>query len=139
MILFNFNRRFKGLSPERFKEIFIDNQRMQRHNEQLIKQMNDFFDRYNKLSEEDRKLLTEVKSYYENLPLKGLVFEKNVYWLEEKESKNREGPFCPICYDKNRQLIHLLPAFDQNYYKCGSCDIRLQKPHSSITDKSIID
>jgi len=59
------SKRFQGLSIERFKEMLADNQRMQRHNEQLIKDANELMNAYKPLSLEINQLKTGVEKILE--------------------------------------------------------------------------
>lgn len=46
-----------------------------------------------------------------------LVFERNVYWLEDEET--RDGPYCQRCYDVNKKLVRLQPWDDT--WACFEC------------------
>ena len=48
----------------------------------------------------------EIKKLQDEIKVKGnLVFEMTYYWLETE--KGIEGPFCQVCYDKDKNLVRL--------------------------------
>ncbi len=47
-----------------------------------------------------------------------LVYEKSVYW---RVGNSREGPFCSVCWDGERKLIHLTPGASKGTFGCGIC------------------
>lgn len=67
----------------------------------------------------------------ENLALKELlqkqadlemVFEKNSYW-NIKSDGTKEGPYCSVCWDKNKSVIRLTTnPVNTDFYKCGNCN-----------------
>ena len=126
LVLVNFNKRFKGLSDKRFKELFLNNQRMQRHNDQLVEQMNQFFKENEQLSEKDRALLSEVKGFWHALNPLGFRYIKGVYWKIDDNGKIVEGPFCPACFDNEKKTIHLKES-GSLYYTCHVCKFAHRK------------
>ncbi len=48
-----------------------------------------------------------------------MVFEESVYW--RRKNGKREGPYCPVCYDHDREAIHLNPGAGKGTYSCGVC------------------
>lgn len=42
-----------------------------------------------------------------------LFYDGSVYWIGPEEE--RDGPYCPICWDDDRKLIHLSET-DWNWY-----------------------
>jgi TIR domain len=48
-----------------------------------------------------------------------IVFEGSVYW--KYKNGKREGPYCPVCYDKESKKIHLNPGATRGTYGCGAC------------------
>lgn len=48
-----------------------------------------------------------------------MVFEESVYWRRKNDEK--EGPYCPNCYDDKRKEIHLTPGATKGTYSCGIC------------------
>jgi pyrimidine deaminase RibD-like protein len=48
-----------------------------------------------------------------------MVFEESVYW--RRKNGEREGPYCPNCYDDKHKEIHLSPSATKGTYLCGVC------------------
>jgi hypothetical protein len=67
------------------------------------------------LLEKDERL----KAIQKELEIKSnLAYEKPYYWLMKEEDK--DGPYCQLCYDKNKQLIRLQGG-GRNAWFCHSC------------------
>jgi hypothetical protein len=47
------------------------------------------------------------------------VFEESVRW--KVKDGEREGPYCPVCYDDKQKEIHLNPGATKGTYSCGVC------------------
>jgi hypothetical protein len=61
------------------------------------------------LQEENLKLRELVKQLEGELTLANdLAFESStgLYWLQ-KSGDSRDGPFCAVCYDKDKKLVRL--------------------------------
>lgn len=72
----------------------------------------------------------EKKELKEKLELKAkLEFEMPYYWHNQEDGK-KDGPFCQLCYDKEKKLIRLQDAKNGEWY-CLSCQ-------SSFIDKNYI-
>lgn len=48
-----------------------------------------------------------------------MVFEESVCW--KRKNGEREGPYCPNCYDDKKKEIHLTPGATKGTYSCGIC------------------
>lgn len=48
-----------------------------------------------------------------------LEFEMPYYWTIEEDGK-KDGPFCQLCYDKDKKLIRLQDA-KNGQWRCHSC------------------
>jgi hypothetical protein len=48
-----------------------------------------------------------------------MVFEESVYW--KRQNGERDGPYCPVCYDNEKKKIHLKPGATKGTYGCGVC------------------
>ena len=48
-----------------------------------------------------------------------LVYEESVYW--KMKNGDREGPYCPNCYDDKGKMVHLSPGATKGTYGCGAC------------------
>lgn len=138
IVLVNFNKRFKGLSMNRFKEMLSDNQRMQRHNTQLMEQMDAFFKNHEKLEKEDRNLLSEVKTFWAALNSFNMKYRNGVYWSADHNGKIIDGPFCPLCFDKDKKAIHLSTDVP-NYYKCANCGLVRKKTSDLLLGTALMD
>ncbi len=69
----------------------------------------------------------EIRAATEQLTVRGKIqWEKPCYWLIEGTRK--DGPFCQLCYDKNKELIRLQGGGD-GYWECKACK-------SSYTDST---
>jgi hypothetical protein len=66
------------------------------------------------LSESPQNARTNQSSKPESL-----VFEETVYW--KLEDGQREGPYCPVCFDERQKTIHLNPGATKGTYGCGIC------------------
>jgi len=69
----------------------------------------------NVITEKDEK----IKELTKALEIKGkLRYEPPYYWLDEANSK--EGPYCQLCYDKERKLIRL-QGVSTGRWECHAC------------------
>ena len=58
------------------------------------------------LNQTNMGLQAEVVELQQQLSVKEtLTYDGHVYW-SNKEGK-KDGPFCPLCWDKEKQLVHL--------------------------------
>jgi hypothetical protein len=67
------------------------------------------------LQEENLKLREGIKQLEGELTLaKDLTFEPNtgLYWLSKLDS-SRDGPYCSVCYDKEKKLVRLHDGRDR--------------------------
>jgi hypothetical protein len=48
-----------------------------------------------------------------------MEFSESVYW--KRRGDEREGPYCPVCYDDKRKEIHLTPGASGGTFRCGLC------------------
>jgi hypothetical protein len=48
-----------------------------------------------------------------------MVFEDSLCW--KRKNGEREGPYCPNCYDDKKKEIHLTPGATKGTYSCGIC------------------
>jgi len=48
-----------------------------------------------------------------------VVFEESVYW--KYKNGQRQGPYCPVCYDDKRKAVHLNLGAAKGKYSCGVC------------------
>ncbi len=48
-----------------------------------------------------------------------MVFEESVFW--KRKNGQREGPYCPNCYEDKNKHIHLTPGATKGTYACGVC------------------
>jgi uncharacterized protein with PIN domain len=73
--------------------------------------------------EENNTLKQKIEKLEKILKIKGsIIFERQVYWLEDKEKNIIEGPFCPKCYDDEKLFMHLIASdVDPNIKRCPRC------------------
>ncbi|MFC1535610.1 hypothetical protein ACFL32_00445 [Candidatus Neomarinimicrobiota bacterium] len=71
------------------------------------------------LQEENVELKEQVRKLEERVKVKGdLLFEQGVYFL--KKGKQKDGPFCQRCYDKEALLVRLHD--DGDHWFCYGCN-----------------
>lgn len=131
VILWKQQKRFKGLSPERFKEMLADNQRMQKRNDLLIETFNNAIKRNEKIFEDYSTVKNRYPHLFDNPPDMPLVFKDDVCW-KKREGAELEGPFCPKCYDEHRRQSHMIKVLNSDYYKCPVCDLRVARPSGRL-------
>ena len=68
----------------------------------LLEKMADLRDQILSLREENQQLKEKLLEK-EN---KNIIFEKGAYF-EAKEDGTKDGPFCSVCWDKDKQKIRL--------------------------------
>ena len=80
------------------------------------------------LQEENAELKEKVRQLEEQLAVKGsLNFEKGVYYIQE--GKQKTGPYCQRCYDKDSKLVRLQD--DGDHWFCYGCSHGYpKKPYS---------
>ncbi len=91
-----------------------------------IEQYQQILDIQKKLLEMQKKIAeleNENKELKEELKLKeDLIFERNAYWIK-KESSEKDGPFCSVCWDSDRKLIRLRKGnYAHGWAICPKCD-----------------
>lgn len=53
-------------------------------------------------------------------PIQGkMVFEESVYW--KRADGERDGPYCPNCYEDKKKEIHLTRGATKGMFLCGLC------------------
>jgi len=78
------------------------------------------------LMDENKGLKNQLEDCKEKLKIKGSInFDLNAYWLT-KEDGEKEGPYCSLCYDSNKKLIHLIPSTDSKHLMCPKCKRTLE-------------
>lgn len=81
----------------------------------------DLYRRILNLQAEVMQLVEENTELKRSLNLQqDLVFEKNAYWKRSQDSQ-KEGPFCPQCWDSSRLLMRSLDKGDRIYI-CPKCN-----------------
>ena len=59
------------------------------------------------LQEENLRLRSQLSELRGEMKVsKALRFDGNLYWLENEGSET-DGPFCPVCRDKDNKLVRL--------------------------------
>jgi len=73
------------------------------------------------IQDENIALKTKNRKLDELLKIRSkLMWEKPYYWLVENDVKN--GPYCQLCYDKEKQLIRLQEMTNaQGMWECFHC------------------
>lgn len=80
------------------------------------------------LQQENISLKNENNALKEELEIKSkMKYDGSVYWLGEdgESNSNKEGPFCPTCFDKDKKSIRLQKnksyEDDSDYWSCNVC------------------
>lgn len=74
------------------------------------------------LNDEIRSLKKEIENLEEKFKFKEtLVFRNNGYW--SKQGDGEDGPFCPGCWDQNRNLVRFLvqEVYGGHRWRCPVC------------------
>lgn len=68
------------------------------------------------------KEILELKKELDKRENYNMQYEDNCYW-NVNEDGTKEGPYCSVCWDKNKIAIRLTqnPNF-KHYFNCGSCN-----------------
>lgn len=62
-----------------------------------------------------------LKEKFMKQKLYDMSYDKNCYW-NVKEDKTKEGPYCSVCWDRNKLPIRLTQsAVNRVFYTCGNC------------------
>lgn len=72
----------------------------------LLEKMADLRDQILELREENQKLKEKLLEKNKN----NLIFENGAYF-EIKEDGRKEGPFCSVCWEKDKKMIRLKQGF----------------------------
>ena len=60
------------------------------------------------LQEENLELKERIRELEQQQEIKdSLVWDGVVYWIKDKNSNEREGPYCQPCWDKEKNLVRL--------------------------------
>ena len=73
------------------------------------------------LDEKSRLLLfDQIKDLEKAMEIKGNIIWESPYYFLEKDNK-KDGPFCQLCYDKEKLVIHLHEG-KKGSWSCHSCE-----------------
>ena len=79
------------------------------------------------LAEENARLREERNELRATLTARAeMVFDQNVYWWGR--DKNREGPYCPKCWDGDGKTARLAARPDDHYWRCSVCELIVERP-----------
>ncbi|MDD4594715.1 MAG: hypothetical protein PHY33_06360 [Methanobacteriaceae archaeon] len=78
--------------------------------------------------DENKSLKERIRELENNLNIEEkLLFKDNAYYLEQKD-KEPDGPFCSVCWDRDKKLIRL--HFDSGTrYDCNVCKTIIGKAY----------
>ncbi len=84
--------------------------------QQILDAMAKLLEMQNRITE----LESENKDLEEKLRIKqNLAYENNAYWINKEDQK--DGPFCPRCWDKDKALIRV-PTYPTDIWSiCPEC------------------
>lgn len=77
------------------------------------------------VTEENKRLNDEVtrqRASHQNETDPKLVYEESVYW--SYRNGFREGPFCQMCWDDRKKVMHLTPGATRGTWHCNLCHSR---------------
>lgn len=75
---------------------------------------------------ENTELKKEIDRLKDAAELKAhICFEHDAYWLKNGNEEEKDGPFCPICYDSEGKLMRLLSRLDSRFSRCPRCSLSL--------------
>jgi regulator of replication initiation timing len=85
------------------------------------------------LREENSELKDEVKALKvtleDNTKLK---YEDPFYWMIEGD--NKDGPFCPQCFDSSGKKIRLQTTYKDGWWNCTNCKNNFGLKHAQSRD-----
>jgi hypothetical protein len=87
------------------------------------------------LQEENLELRTKVKDLEEKLEIKGKVIYEAPFYSVVSDDGKKDGPFCQVCYDKDKKLIRLQLYAGQSRWECKVCGQRFHD-RSQVSPKS---
>jgi len=77
------------------------------------------------LQEENFRLKEQLKqAEFDSDVTSSMSFDKGIYWLRKltDDGTGRDGPFCQVCFDRDRKLIRLQRLNGpQTGWCCGAC------------------
>lgn len=89
-------------------------------------------DEFIALCEENEVLKSQLTEVADVLDLAEKVqFDGQKYWL--MEDKEKKGPFCQVCYDRDGLLVHLHQH--ENHWECQSCHSLYMIPRKETPQK----
>ena len=90
----------------------------------LREKINDVEIKYAAIETENAILKDDNNKLKRQLAVPGkLRWEPPYYWLVNDDA-TKDGPFCPHCYDKHKELIHLHghgSGYRRGYWLCTAC------------------
>lgn len=115
----------------RFK--VINNLFLKGQTEAACLQLRELQKRYVNLCEENATIKANLREYEDILYLaRNFTFDGQFYWLRTGSIK--QGPFCPICYDKDGQLVRINEMHPRRCASCGEIfeqAVQEEKQHGS--------
>ncbi|SPE50861.1 conserved hypothetical protein [Verrucomicrobia bacterium] len=77
------------------------------------------------LQEENLWLKQKLREFeFESDLTRNMYFDRGIYWLRKvtEDGTNREGPFCQVCFDRDRKPVRLQRAHTpQGGWFCAAC------------------
>lgn len=102
-----------GASVKAAKDYFEGNREAQAKIGELGLQIMDVQQRAMEMMEQIRDLQTRLQEAEEKQHLGDVVyFQNEVCWRKDKEGQEK-GPYCHVCWEKDRKLIHLDDMTDE--------------------------
>jgi hypothetical protein len=125
-ILLNiFNKRFRWLSVDKFKEMIAENNQIKKHNESLIETYNTSIKEMAEIRRYYLEMRDKISPFLDKFQNVTFIFHDYAYWLTEVD-KSPEGPFCPKCFEDNKKIMHMIPLSSENWFQCPTCKLRIK-------------
>lgn len=101
-----------------------------------IEQYNQILEAQKQLLEMQKKIAeleAEKTELREKLKIKqSLVYKNDAYWMQCGDGTEK-GPFCPRCWDKNKDLLNMQPSYESSSYSiCPECKNSFQVKHNPL-------
>jgi hypothetical protein len=85
---------------------------------------NKYLKKQQSLSETQQRLKEAEKLLAKEAAIKAgrMVFRYNVYWAKNADGSIEKTPYCPRCFDKSGDIIHLTVFWGEYIAGCPECN-----------------
>lgn len=98
----------------------------------MVSKVYDLQSRMSDLQEENKESKSKIEKLLNSLKIQeSLIFENELYWIPiDGEGEKRKGPYCPICWDKEKLVINLVSdrgifgriMLKRSVFMCHNCE-----------------